>query len=151
MTNNDVGPGNHDMKTMMSALLIATVSLACLSPAFGQQTATAAQPAATPKATTPRALVVDLYRQHNRKHSPFFQRRNRALLEKYFTKHLADMLWKDAKRSKGEVGALDGDPLYNAQDMEIKDFAIGKTKYENGKAEVRVSFLARRRKSSFSS
>ncbi len=50
------------------------------------------------------------------------------------------MIWKDAVSSKGEVGALDGDPLYDAQDMEIKKFAIGKPSYEGGKAKVNVNF-----------
>jgi hypothetical protein len=70
----------------------------------------------------------------------FFQTRSRALLDKYFEKSLADAIWKDAVKSKGEVGALDGDPLYDAQDMEIKKFAIGKASYENGKALVIVTF-----------
>ncbi len=62
------------------------------------------------------------------------------MLHKYFEKSLADMIWKDAIHSKGEVGALDGDPLFDAQDMEIKKFAIGKPKYEGMKAKVDVSF-----------
>ena len=89
---------------------------------------------------SPNALVADLYRVHNAKHSPFFQTRSRALLDKYFARSLADMIWKDAVSSKGEVGALDGDPLYDAQDMEIKKFAIGKPGYEGGKARVNVTF-----------
>lgn len=89
---------------------------------------------------TPDALVKDLYWQHDHKHSPFFQRRSRALLYKYFEKSLADLIWKDAIRSKDEVGAIDGDPLYDAQDMEIRKFAIGKPKYEDMKAKVEVSF-----------
>ena len=89
---------------------------------------------------SPKALVADLYRQHNLKRSPFFQTRSRARVDRYFTKRLADLIWKDARESKGEVGALDGDPLYNAQDMKIKHFSIGSPKYSNGKAEVSVSF-----------
>ena len=89
---------------------------------------------------SPKALVADLYRQHNQKHSPFFQTRSRARVDQYFTKRLADLIWKDAHGSKGEVGALDGDPLYNAQDMKITHFSIGSPKYSNGKAEVSVSF-----------
>jgi hypothetical protein len=89
---------------------------------------------------SPDALVADLYRQHDRKRSPFFQTRSRALLYKYFEKSLADMIWKDAVTSRGEVGALDGDPLYDAQDMEIKKFSIGKPSYESGKAKVNVTF-----------
>jgi len=99
---------------------------------------------------SPDALVADLYREHNHKHSPFFQTRSRALLYKYFEKHLADMIWKDAVRSKGEVGAIDGDPLYDAQDMEIKKFAIEKATFAGGKARVNVrsKTLGRRRISS---
>ncbi len=62
------------------------------------------------------------------------------MLYKYFEKSLADMIWKDAVSSKGEVGALDGDPLYDAQDTEIKKFAIGKPSYADGKAKVNVTF-----------
>jgi len=90
--------------------------------------------------TAPDALIKSLYWDHNHKHSPFFQTRSRALLYKYFEKSLADLIWKDAVTSKGEVGVIDGDPLYNAQDMEIKKFAIGKPKYEDTKAKVEVSF-----------
>jgi len=98
-----------------------------------------AQSAST-KRIDPGTLVADLYRQHNRKHSPFFQTRSRALLFKYFEKGLADLIWQDAVKSRGEVGAIDGDPLYDAQDMEIRKFAIGKPVYEGGKARVNVSF-----------
>src|SRR6266446_6445109 len=89
---------------------------------------------------SPDALVADLYREHNHKHCPFFQTRSRALLYKYFEKTLADMIWKDAVHSKGEVGAIDGDPLYDAQDMDIKKFAIDKAVFEDGKARLTVSF-----------
>ena len=79
-----------------------------------------------PKSTrqmSPRAVVADLYRQHKQR-SPFFQRRSRALLDRYFARELANLLWQDAQSSGDEVGALDGDPLYNAQDMDIKNFSI---------------------------
>jgi len=65
---------------------------------------------------SPEQLVSDLYRQHKQR-SPFFQTRSRALLDKYFTRELAGLIWQDARSSGDEVGALDGDPLFNAQDM----------------------------------
>jgi hypothetical protein len=115
-------------------ILIAALSLATTlsGPAYGQTVASIR--------LSPNALVADLYREHNRKHSPFFQTRSRALLYKYFEKSLADMIWKDAVSSKGEVGALEGDPLYDAQDTDIKKFVIGKPTYEGGKAKVNVTF-----------
>jgi Protein of unknown function (DUF3828) len=92
------------------------------------------------KAPSADGLVKDLYRVHNQKHSPFFQTRSRALLDKYFEKNLANLIWKDARTSKGEVGVIDGDPLYDAQDMEIKKFAIAKPRYEEGRAMVDATF-----------
>lgn len=86
------------------------------------------------------ALVADLYKQHDGKKSPFFQTKNRALVDKYFTKTLADLIWKDANASKGEVGAIDGDPLYNAQDVEIKNFAVGRADVKGDSATVPVTF-----------
>ena len=100
-------------------------------------TALSAQPSA---ASSPDGLVKDLYRVHKQKHSPFFQTRSRALVDKYFEKSLADLIWKDARTSKGEVGVIDGDPLYDAQDMEIKNFAIAKPRFEEGRAMVDANF-----------
>jgi hypothetical protein len=96
--------------------------------------------------TTPDALVRSLYTAHkNRRTDPLFQMKNRPLLEKYFAKDLAELLWKDAKTSaeKNEVGALDGDPLYNAQDMKITAFRIKPPEYGEGNrdlADVPVTF-----------
>ena len=102
----------------------------------------AQKPVRSTKSTSssPEALVAALYRTRDTKSSPFFQTRSRALLTRYFTKELADLIWKDAVTSKGEVGALDGDPLYDAQDFEIKKFLIHKAKLAGDKAEVLVTF-----------
>ena len=86
------------------------------------------------------ALVADLYKQHDAKKSPFFQTKNRAIVDKFFTKSLADLIWKDANNSSGEVGAIDGDPLYNAQDTEIKNFSVGKADLKGDAANVPVTF-----------
>jgi hypothetical protein len=91
--------------------------------------------------TTPEALVAKLYKAHDAEKSPFFQDKDRAMVDHYFTKELADFLWKDAKESKGEVGVLDFDPLYNAQDTEIKNFAINQAKVAGVKATVVASFM----------
>jgi hypothetical protein len=122
------------MKTAKLILAIGAISfVAGLSSAAPAQTARVNR-------LSPNALVAELYRQHDHKRSPFFQTRSRALLYKYFEKSLADLIWKDALTSKGEVGAIDGDPLYNAQDVEIKNFAIGKASFGGGKSRVIVSF-----------
>ena len=96
---------------------------------------------AADKAATPNALVAELYKSEKKKASPFFQDKNRALVDYYFTRELGDLLWKDTIDSKGEVGAIDGDPLYDAQDMEIKEFVIHPAKTEEGKTTVLVTFV----------
>lgn len=105
------------------------------------------EPAGTPstgsaqaQTSLPEALVADLYKAHDGKKSPFFQTKDRALVDKYFTKPLADLIWKDATTAKDEVGAIDGDPLYNAQDTEIKNFAVGKGVVTGESARVAVTF-----------
>jgi hypothetical protein len=122
------------MQTIKSALIIMTVLLLASISAAAQKASPSTRP------ISPEALVADLYRTEGKKSSPFFQTRSRALLTRYFTKTLADLLWKDAVTSKGEVGALEFDPLYNAQDMDIKKFLIHKPRIASGKAEVIVSF-----------
>jgi hypothetical protein len=88
----------------------------------------------------PETVVADLYKQHDAKKSPFFQTKNRSLVDKYFTKAIADLIWKDATTSKGEVGAIDFDPLYNAQDVDIKNFAVGRGDVKDENATVAVTF-----------
>jgi hypothetical protein len=87
---------------------------------------------------SPEALVADLYKQQDRKAGPFFQTRSRELIEKYFVTRLAQLIYKDALRK--EDPHLDFDPLYDAQDFQIKNFAIRKSKSEETKAEVMASF-----------
>lgn len=88
----------------------------------------------------PEDLVKELYKAGQEK-SPFFQNKNRKLLDHYFAKELADLIWKDAQTPEGEVGALDFDPLYNAQDTEITKLVISKAKTKDGKTTVPVTFM----------
>jgi hypothetical protein len=89
------------------------------------------------QAVLAKAVVSNLYKA---KPSPFFQTKDRALVDKYFTKDLADMIWKDAVTANGEVGAIDGDPLYNAQDTQIKALMIGSPALKGTSGTVLVTF-----------
>jgi hypothetical protein len=124
------------MKTIRPFLIGVLLAALSFSAAAGKSSP---QTSKSTKPMSPRALVADLYRQHKVR-SPFFQTRSRALLDKYFTKELADLLWQDARSSGGEVGALDGDPLFNAQDMEIKNFSIMEGRVSAGETSVTVTF-----------
>jgi hypothetical protein len=104
------------------------------------QTAAQPSPSAARASAPPDALVSDLYKQHDAERGPFFQTEDRARVDRYFDKTLADLIWKDAVESKGEVGALGADPLYNAQDTEIKNFSVRTVSQSDGKAEVAAVF-----------
>ncbi len=146
------------MKKLLALIFLpAVLSIACSSAGVANQasnanTATEAPSSAAavndqgPAAsgalpTAPDAMVADLYKQHDAHKSPFFQSKNRALVDKYFTKATADLIWKDATRkNQNEVGVLDGDPLYNAQDIDIKNFKVGAADVKGDKATVIVTF-----------
>ncbi len=120
------------MKTIKLILIVGLVTGTICPSAIGQRRSKST------KQMTPEQLVADLYRQHKTR-SPFFQHKSRSLLDRYFDKDLADLIW-NIPDSPGEVGPLDGDPLYNAQDMEIRNFVIHKPVVKNGMATVLVTF-----------
>ena len=69
----------------------------------------------------PKDLVSQFYQAHRSKHDPLDETQ---LLGRYFDAALLKLYLKDKREAKGEVGRLDGDPLYNAQDIQIKDFSV---------------------------
>jgi len=120
------------MKTIKPILIVVLVMAAVCPSVTGQRRSKAT------KQMTPEQVVADLYRQHKTK-SPFFQNKSRSLVDRYFDKDMADLIW-NMPNSPDEVGPLDGDPLYNAQDMEIRNFVIHKATVTNGTATVLVTF-----------
>jgi hypothetical protein len=130
------------------ALVLALVAplAGCGEDAVEKETETSV-PAAAPVAAapvtpaeTPESVVADLYEQHTHDRGPFFQTEHRDRVDHFFVKDLADLLWTDAVESNGEVGALEFDPLYNAQDTDIKNFKISPAVIEANKAHVPVTF-----------
>jgi len=116
------------MKTAVNTLII-TILLATGVFALGAR-----------QTTTADALVADLYTEHDANRSPFFQTRSRARVDKYFAKPLADLIWKDSKETVSEIAKLDSDPLYYAQDTEIRNFSVGKAVVKGTTATVMVRF-----------
>ena len=86
---------------------------------------------------SPKDLVAQLYQAHRSKHDPLDET---ALLDRYFDPALLQLYLKDKREAKGEVGRLDGDPLYNAQDIEITDFTISPPETAGGETRVTVRF-----------
>lgn len=103
-----------------------------------------------PAAGAPEAVVKDLYAVHeqdmNKQTDRILNGKDRKYLDKYFDKNLANLLWKDLTSNSDEVGVLDFDPFYNAQDFDIKNFVVGQAKTEGTKASVPVSFTNSGRK-----
>lgn len=83
---------------------------------------------------SPNDVVAQLYKAHRSKHDPLSET---DLLGRYFDPVLLKLYLKDKREAKGEVGRLDGDPLYNAQETEITNFSVSKA--EPAAAETRVT------------
>ncbi len=116
------------MKTKL--ILLITFALILCSSAMAQKKAAP---------LSPDMVVKNLYAAHKGKKSPFFQNKNRALVDKYFTGALAEAIWKEAVDSKpGEVGNLDFDPLFYAQDIKITKFLVARA---DASDMVKVTFL----------
>jgi len=86
---------------------------------------------------SPKDLVAQFYQVHRSKHDPLDETQ---LLGRYFDAALLKLYLKDKREAKGEVGRLDGDPLYNAQDMEIRDFSVGVPETAGSETRVTVHF-----------
>jgi hypothetical protein len=86
---------------------------------------------------TPKDLVAQLYQAHRSSHDPLVETRS---LDRYFDAPLLKLYLRDKKEAKGEVGRLDGDPLYNAQDLEISHFSISPPETNKGETQVTVRF-----------
>jgi Protein of unknown function (DUF3828) len=86
---------------------------------------------------SPKDLVAQLYQAHRSKHDPLDET---ALLDRYFDPALLKLYLRDRREAKGEVGRLDGDPLYNAQDMEIKELSVSAPEMTGREARVTVNF-----------
>ncbi|MFZ4599057.1 MAG: hypothetical protein ACOYNN_10460 [Terrimicrobiaceae bacterium] len=124
------------MRTKFLLLTVLLVSVVILSSAQSQA-----------GSLDPNVIVKNLYAAQKAGKGPFFQTKNRAVVDQYFTKEFANLIWNDAVKADGEVGAIDFDPLYGSQDPEITNFEIMETGWggdekfgADDKAVVQVTF-----------
>jgi Protein of unknown function (DUF3828) len=123
------------VKISKFALRFFFLTLMCL----GCVAAVAAQTGAA--ASTPDVVVRELYRVHRNGYGHVFEKEGRKYQQKFFDKQLADLIWKDLTETpEGDVGNLDFDPLFNAQDTKITNFRIGAPTINGDRATVLVTF-----------
>jgi hypothetical protein len=89
-------------------------------------------------------LIRDLYKVHGEDFKAEKDRilngKSRKLLDKYFDKNLADLIWRDLTTHTDEVGVIEFDLFYAAQDAEIKNVHVGRANVESDGATVPVTF-----------
>ena len=86
---------------------------------------------------SPKDVVAQLYQAHRSKHDPLEETQ---LLSRYFDADLLKLYVRDEQEAKGEVGRLEVDPLYYAQDFEITNFTIAEPETVGGETQVKVIF-----------
>lgn len=124
-------------------LSLAIIPLAAAGAAAAKTQTVRKPPAASAAsaAGSPEAVVRELYRIHRNGYGPLFEKRGRKYHEKFFDAKLAGLIWKDLTETpKDEVGRLDFDPLFNAQDIQIKNFRVGDAAVDGDSATVPVTF-----------
>ena len=116
-----------------------SISLIPLILVLGSPFSYAAQRAQPTK--SPASVIRDLYKVHNDGKGGIFEARGKKYIYRFFDQKLADLIWKNISQTpEGELGNLDFDPLYNAQDTGITNFQIGKPLLEGDTATVLVTF-----------
>jgi ABC-type transporter MlaC component len=98
-------------------------------------------------AQTPDAVIKELYRVHNQQMKDFDAGKNnvvqivksRVLLNKFFDKNLAGLIWKDVNTHRNDMGVIDFDLFYNTQDDFTGKMSVGQAKVQGAKAAVPVS------------
>lgn len=90
----------------------------------------------------PEAVVKDLYRVHNNGRGHFFEKQGRKQQQRFFDSGLAALIWKNLSETPaGEVGNLDFDPLFNAQEVSITKLRVGAAVLDGDSATVPVTFM----------
>ena len=85
-------------------------------------------------------LVRALYFEHSKKNNPLLERKDRALIDQFFTKATADRIWQDASSAPGKLNRTKNNPLYNAPTEEVKKMWVEPGAVAGTRAVVYVTF-----------
>jgi hypothetical protein len=107
-------------------------------------------PAPKPDATAaageeaPDAVLNNIYEIHAKdfksNKDQFLDGKSRKMLDKFFDKNLANLIWKDLTTNKGEVGVIDFDLFYASQDPNIKNVKVSPAVIKGDSATDIVTF-----------
>lgn len=133
-----------------SRLLVALLALgvSCqTNPKQETQTGSAATPpdstallAKRPGPDAPRTaadrLVRALYFEHNKTENPFRETKDRMLIDQFFAKPIADLIWNQAQQSAGSTRNM----LFDAPDKAIRKIWVEPAAVGGSRAVVYVTF-----------
>jgi hypothetical protein len=134
----------------MRKVILSLVIVSCAAAAAPAQRETGITPLPKEKlggipvitVSQPETAVRELYRVHRNGRGHLFEKQGRKLQQKFFDQKLAALIWKNLSETpEGEVGNIDFDPLYNAQDTQIKNFRVGASNIKGDTATVPVTFM----------
>ena len=129
----------------MRKVMLSLVIISCAAASAGAQTGITPLPKEKlegPVVTFPETVVKELYRVHRNGDGQIFERRGRKRQQQFFDQKLAALIWKNlAETPEGEVGNIDFDPLFHAQEMQIKNFRVGAAVTDGKTATVPVTFM----------
>jgi hypothetical protein len=129
-------------KVILSLVVVACAAALTAAKAQTGVTPLPKQKLEAPTVSFPENVVKELYRVHRNGYGHVFERQGRKLQQKFFDRKLAALIWKDVTRpNQDEVGNLDFDPLYNAQDIQIKNLRVGAGVVKGLTATVPVTFM----------
>ena len=129
-------------KAILSLVVVACAAALTAAKAQTGVTPLPKQKLEAPTVSFPETVVRELYRVHRNGYGHVFEKQGRKLQQKFFDRKLAALIWKDVTRpNQDEVGNLDFDPLYNAQDIQIKNLRVGAGVVKGLTATVPVTFM----------
>ena|SRR5919205_1652554 len=129
-------------KVILSLVVVACAAALTAAKAQTGVTPLPKQKLEAPTVSFPENVVKELYRVHRNGYGHVFERQGRKLQQRFFDEKLAGLIWKDITRpNQDEVGNLDFDPLYNAQDIQIKNLRVGAGVVKGLTATVPVTFM----------
>lgn len=85
-------------------------------------------------------LVRALYFEHSKKENPLLETKDRTLIDQFFAKSTADLIWRDASASPGKRKRTQENPLFNAPNEAIKKTWVLPAVIAGTQAVVYVTF-----------